>query len=91
MKRIALFNHKGGVSKTTSAYHIGWMLTKLGKRVLLVDGDSQCNLSILSMGEDDFENHIQNYPDNNIKELLKPAFKGQPKILKALIIRSILL
>jgi len=84
MKRIALFNHKGGVSKTTSAYHIGWMLTKLGKRVLLVDGDSQCNLSILSMGEDDFENHIQNYPDNNIKELLKPAFKGQPKILEAL-------
>ena len=45
MKRIALFNHKGGVSKTTSAYHLAWMLTKLGKRVLLVDGDSQCNLS----------------------------------------------
>ena len=36
MKRIALFNHKGGVSKTTSAYHLGWMLTNLGKRVLMV-------------------------------------------------------
>ncbi|WP_319523597.1 hypothetical protein [Breoghania sp.] len=30
MKRIALFNHKGGVSKTTSVYHLGWMLTTLG-------------------------------------------------------------
>lgn len=83
MTRIALFNHKGGVSKTTSVYHIGWMLTKLGKRVLLIDGDSQCNLSILTMGDDGFEEHIQNHPDNNIKELLKPAFKGQPKILEA--------
>ena len=84
MIRIALFNHKGGVSKTTSVYHIGWMLTKLGKRVLLIDGDSQCNLTILTMGDNGFENHIQNHPDNNLKELLKPAFKGQPKILEAL-------
>ncbi len=84
MKRISLFNHKGGVSKTTSVYHLGWMLTKLGKRVLLVDGDSQCNLSILTMGEEGFEAHIEATPENNIKELLKPAFKGQPKLLEAL-------
>ena len=84
MKRISLFNHKGGVSKTTSVYHLGWMLTKLGKRVLLVDGDSQCNLSILTMGEEGFEAHLEASPENNIKELLKPAFKGQPKLLEAL-------
>ncbi len=84
MKRISFFNHKGGVSKTTSVYHLGWMLTNLGKRVLLVDGDSQCNLSILSMGADGFEQHLENTPKNTIKELLKPAFKGQPKILEAL-------
>jgi len=84
MKRISLFNHKGGVSKTTSVYHLGWMLTKLGKKVLLVDGDSQCNLSILTMGEDGFEEHLEATPENTIKELLKPAFKGQPKPLEAL-------
>ena len=84
MKRIAFFNHKGGVSKTTSVYHIGWMLTKLGKRVLLIDGDSQCNLSILTMGEEGFEKHVRENPKNNMKELLKPAFKAQPKPLEAL-------
>jgi len=84
MKRIALFNHKGGVSKTTSAYHIAWMLTKLGKRVLLVDGDSQCNLSIVCMGESAFEKHLLDSPENTLKELLKPAFKAQPKVLEAL-------
>jgi cellulose biosynthesis protein BcsQ len=84
MKRIALFNHKGGVSKTTSAYHLAWMLTKLGKRVLLVDADSQCNLSILCMGEIEFEECLDTTPDNTIKELLKPAFKGQPRPIEAL-------
>lgn len=84
MKRISLFNHKGGVSKTTSAYHLGWMLTNLGKRVLLVDGDSQCNLSIITMGEGGFAEHLESTPENTIKELLKPAFKGQPKPIEAL-------
>lgn len=46
-KRIAIFNHKGGTGKTISAYHIGWKLTEHGHNVLLVDGDSQVNLTAL--------------------------------------------
>lgn len=83
MPRIALFNHKGGVSKTTSVYHLGWILTKLDKKVLLVDGDSQCNLSILAMGEESFENHLLNHLENTLKELLSPAFKARPKLLES--------
>jgi cellulose biosynthesis protein BcsQ len=44
-KVVALFNHKGDVSKTTTTFHLGWMLAKLGRSVLLVDADPQCNLS----------------------------------------------
>lgn len=45
MKVIALFNNKGGVSKTTTTFNLGWMLSLLGKKVLIVDSDPQCNLT----------------------------------------------
>lgn len=48
---IALANHKGGVGKTTSTASIGAALAEMGKRVLLVDLDSQANLTSSLMEE----------------------------------------
>lgn len=79
-KRIAMFNHKGGVGKTLSAYHIGWSLTQRGKRVLLVDGDSQVNLTAISLGTDVFDTYYDSEPTKgrNIKDGVSPAFEGKP-------------
>jgi cellulose biosynthesis protein BcsQ len=44
-RRLALFNHKGGVGKTTLTMNVGAALAHLGHRVLLVDSDPQCNLT----------------------------------------------
>ena len=77
-KIISLFNHKGGVSKTTTTYHMGWMLAEKGHRVLMVDTDAQCNLTGLVLGEDSFEDFYERNPQNNIKFALDPAFLGQP-------------
>ena len=52
MRTIAIANHKGGVGKTTSVASIGAALSQKGKRVLLVDLDTQANLSSSLLDEE---------------------------------------
>ncbi len=52
MKIIALFNNKGGVGKSTLAFHVGCALNELGFKTLLVDLDPQCNLTINGIDEE---------------------------------------
>ncbi|UWQ21285.1 ParA family protein [Jannaschia sp. W003] len=82
--RTAIFNHKGGVGKTVLAYHLAWKLTQKGKRVLLVDGDSQVNLTALSMGTEAFENHYvtDETRSRNIRDGVADAFEGRSSNLE---------
>jgi chromosome partitioning protein len=51
LRIIAIFNQKGGVGKTSLAFHLGWYLSEIGHRTLLVDLDPQGNLSSLFGGQ----------------------------------------
>jgi len=80
-KKIAFFNHKGGVSKTTTVFNVGWMLASKGKKVVMVDADSQCNLTGMVMGFKGLEELDES--KDNIKVALSPAFESRPIPIKA--------
>ena len=46
-KVISIINNKGGVGKTTSTGFISQLLAYLGKKTLVIDLDSQSNLSMM--------------------------------------------
>ncbi len=52
-KVIAFANNKGGSGKSTTCSNVGYGLGILGKKVLLIDGDMQLNLSLSFFEEDE--------------------------------------
>lgn len=85
-KIISLFNHKGGVGKTTFTYNLGYALANKGKKVLLIDADSQINLTTSLYGFtedesndgrkkiDELPTYLQKYI--SIKDVIESAMSG---------------
>lgn len=69
-RSIAIINYKGGVGKTTVTYLLGLYLSlETARKVLLIDIDAQCSLS-LAVG---LEPEESSQSDKNIYHLVKPA------------------
>ena len=76
---LTFFNNKGGVGKTSLVYHLSWMFSDLGMRILAVDLDPQANLSSAFLTEDDFEALFERQsgsPPATIHEALRPLIEG---------------
>lgn len=75
MKTIAIFNNKGGVGKTTYMYHVAHLLASREKNVLVVDCDSQCNLTAYSLTDREIRRSWS--PDgNSIFSNIMPVYQG---------------
>jgi cellulose biosynthesis protein BcsQ len=52
---LTFFNNKGGVGKTSLVYHLAWMFSEMGKRVVAIDLDPQANLTSAFLPESELE------------------------------------
>jgi cellulose biosynthesis protein BcsQ len=78
MKIITFFNNKGGVGKTTTVYHIAWMLKELNYQVLAVDLDPQCNLSSIFLSTERMEEIVLEEQKVTILDAIVPVSEGEP-------------
>lgn len=75
MKIVAIFNNKGGVGKTTYMYHVAHMLAERDLTILMVDCDSQCNLTAYSLRDVDIKKSW-GASGNSIFQNIMPVFQG---------------
>lgn len=71
MKTIAIYHNKGGVGKTTTVVNLASALRKKGKRILVIDLDSQANTTfatgLIKFDDEEFDD----IKDSNILHVLQ--------------------
>jgi cellulose biosynthesis protein BcsQ len=81
---ITFYNHKGGVSKTTTAFNVAHLMASMGQRVLVVDADPQCNMTELMLAKliEQFDAAAESarepneLPGSTLLSILRPRIDG---------------
>ncbi len=80
MKTITFFNNKGGVGKTTTVYHVSWMLSELGIKTIAIDLDPQSNLTSMFLTDERLEEIYEKETPTTILDAINPIVNGDPAI-----------
>jgi chromosome partitioning protein len=81
MKTIAFFNIKGGVGRTWLAYHLAYMFTLRGLRVIAADFDPQANLTGMFLQDDRIEALWAAGGGATVYSAMRPLIEGTGDLL----------
>ncbi len=86
---LTFFNNKGGVGKTSLIYHLAWMYSSLGKKVVIADLDPQANLTAAFLTEEKIEKlWNEQLLGSTIYHCIKPL-TGVGDIVKPVVLQEI--
>jgi chromosome partitioning protein len=80
MRTITFFNNKGGVGKTTTVYHVAWMLSELGITTIAIDLDPQSNLTSMFLTDERLESVYDKNLPVTILDAITPIVNGDQAI-----------
>jgi len=83
VKVVSVINHKGGVGKTTLTANLGAGLAARGKKVLLIDLDSQASLTVSFFTQAEWQSDL--VPDRTIKNWFEGLRGEGPELMSSLI------
>ncbi len=79
-KKLVFCNNKGGVGKTTLAFHVGVELSRRGLKIALIDLDPQCNLTLQTLGHTFYEDTLFSKETKTIYNVLQAKLTGSGDI-----------
>lgn len=77
---LTFFNNKGGVGKTSLVYHLSWMLSELGKRIVAIDLDPQANLTSAFLPDEQLEALWDTDTDSDVVDTIYKCVRPLTKV-----------
>src|SRR3989338_1580063 len=79
-KKIVFCNNKGGVGKTTLAFHVGVELARKGLKTALIDLDPQCNLTLQTLGHTFYDDNLFSVQEKTVYDVIRAKVEGSGDI-----------
>jgi cellulose biosynthesis protein BcsQ len=77
---LTFFNNKGGVGKTSLVYHLSWMFSELGKRIVAIDLDPQANLTSAFLPDEQLEALWDTDTDSDVADTIYKCVRPLTKV-----------